>query len=161
MVDTLKVATPLSDTLILAQPSRHRTQANSLRARYEQLRKTPLKKFHTLIVLSGLLSIPIAHAQSSTILIGLREVYWRYAVDSSGAAGFSFIPHCQRAGLMEVENLNPFRYSFSSLETDSISSTSRWLGSTGAMRPRQELSGVDRAKFWIPPEWCKKSEVWS
>lgn len=121
-----------------------------------------LKNTFILIALAGLLIVSGAHAQSSTTLIGLREVFWRYVVDPSGEAAFRYMVHCRRFGLMGVEDINPFRYPLFLTDTGSISSTNRRPGAMATMHMQQGPSGLERATFVnLPLKSCTKNEVWS
>lgn len=122
--------------------------------------KTNMKNTLILVAFSGLLGI--AHAQSGTTLIGLREVYWRYAADPSGEARFSGMPHCRQFGLMGVEDIDPFRYPFLLPESGSISTNDRRFSALATMHVQHGASGAVRAMFEpLPLPWCKKSEVGS
>ena len=121
--------------------------------------KTLMKNTLILVAFSGLL-VGVAHAQSSTTLIGPREVYWQYVADPSGEAGFLYMPHCRRFGLIGVEDINPFRYPFFLPESGSISTTDRRLGAMATMHVQQGASGLVRETFSpLPLPWCTKIEV--
>ena len=122
---------------------------------------TLLKNKLILITLASLLGVPLAHAQSSTTLIGLREVYWRYVADPSGEAGFRYMSHCQQFGLRGAEDIDPFRYPFFLQETGSISSTDNRLGAMATMHVQQGPNGMVQEMFstLLPLPWCKKGEA--
>jgi hypothetical protein len=118
-----------------------------------------LKNTLILVALSGLLGVPVTHAQSSTILIGLREVYWRYVADPSGEAGFRDMGHCRRFGLIGAEDFDPFRYPFFLPESGSISSTDVRFGAMATMYVQQGSSGRVRPAFpTLPLPACNKNE---
>jgi hypothetical protein len=124
--------------------------------------RTLLKSTLILVALSGLLGVPVAHAQSSTTFIGLREVYWRYVADPSGEAVFRPMGHCRGIGLRGVEDINPFLYPFFMPKSGSISSADRRFGAMATMYMQQGSNGLVRAAFsTVPRPRCEKNEFWS
>lgn len=153
---TIDRGSPRAQSRRLPQQSRRYTQRCVLDVNNHE--KTLMKNTLILVAFSGLLGI--AHAQSSTTLIGLREVYWQYVAAPSGEAGFLYMPHCRRFGLTGVEDINPFRYPFFLPESGSISTTDRRFGAMATMHRQQGASGLVRETLSsLPLPWCTKSEV--
>ena len=109
-----------------------------------------LKKKLILAALAGLLMTSGVSAQSRTTFIGLSEVYWTYVADATGEARFGYMPHCQRLGLLGVDDIKSFGYSFFSSQI----AGSRQLAAT--MRVHQKTNGLEHTTFAaIPLPWCK------
>jgi hypothetical protein len=109
-----------------------------------------------LAALAGLSGAPLAHAQSSTAFIGLRETYWNYVADPSGEHGFRPIGHCQEFGLGAAQDLEPPAQPFFLPETGSTPSTDHRFGATASKHARKKPRGFDRATFLLklPLPWC-------
>lgn len=114
-----------------------------------------LLKAFILTALVNLSGVSIAHAQSTTTFVGLREAFWRDVVDPSGGVGFSYMPHCRQFGLGMMENSPPPGYPYFALNTDSTLATDRWLRGTATMRVQRAAEGPDRVTFAkLPLPWC-------
>lgn len=122
---------------------------------------TLLKNKLILITLASLVGVQLANAQSSTTLIGLREVYWIYVADPSRATALRYMSHCRRFGLPGAEDIDPFRYPFFLQETGSISATDSRFGAMSTMHVQQGANGKVREMFWtlLPLPACKNGEA--
>jgi hypothetical protein len=112
-------------------------------------RKTLLKIIPILAALAGLSGVTLAHAQSHTAFIGLRETYWKYVVDPSGESGFGPMQHCRQLGWRAAEDLEPRARPFFLPETGSTPSPHRRFGAMASRHAQKKSNGSDRATFFI------------
>jgi len=116
-----------------------------------------LKSTLILAALAGLLGVPVAHAQSSATLIGLRTAHLRYVADPNGERGWvSYdMAHCRQFGLGRMEDLGPRYHLHFVLDTDPMSSTARRFGVMATMYTQQGSDVAGLATFsMLPLPWC-------
>jgi hypothetical protein len=120
------------------------------RARHEHFWSSRLNNTLILVALVGLSGVLVAHAQSDTTFLGLREIVWRDAANPGGETDIGFMPHCRQFGLGMIENLPAPGYPYFFLQPDLTSPTNRWVEATTTTHVSRGTKAAYRATFLKP-----------